>query len=146
MKKRATCPKIVRQWGNGTCHVDKPRYSAIGWKNQIYRRVSKLVIIYWVYENLKRTWGNSIVKWENNTNFVHSHSSRAVGTLFGCSFHRRKYGIASIIIQGIHRPKYTTSCSKKDNNPVAMAGSSNRRYHCAHLSSIQDSVVKSTFS
>ncbi len=51
------------------------------------------------------TAGNSIVKWEKRTCFVHSHCSWGVGTLLGCSFHLRKYGMASIIIQGMQRPK-----------------------------------------
>jgi hypothetical protein len=37
-----------------------------------------------------RTKGSSIVKWEKSTCFVHAHCSAAVGTLLGCSFHLRK--------------------------------------------------------
>ncbi len=38
---------------------------------------------------------------------MHAHCSAAVGILLGWSFHLRKYGMASTIIQGIARPKYT---------------------------------------
>ena len=38
----------------------------------------------------KHTKGSSIVKCENRTCLVHAHCSSGVGTLFGCSFHRRK--------------------------------------------------------
>lgn len=48
------------------------------------------------------------MKCENRTCFVHSHCSLAVGILLGCSFHCLKNGIASMMIQGMQRPKYTT--------------------------------------
>ena len=51
------------------------------------------------------TNGSSTVKCANKTCKVQAHCSCGVGTLSGCNFHRRKYGIESMIIHGILRPK-----------------------------------------
>ena len=86
-----------------------------------------------------RTTGSSTMKWEKRTCLVHSHCSIAVGIFVGWSFHLRKYGMASIMIHGTQRPKYTicgnrletihaasvgerTSCNKKLARPVARMG------------------------
>lgn len=76
------------QLGKGTCQVAMPKNSAMGWKSQMT--------------------GSSTVKWLKRTCFVQAHCSPGVGILFGWSFHLRKYGIASMMIHGIARPKYTT--------------------------------------
>jgi hypothetical protein len=48
-----------------------------------------------------------MVKCENKTVLVHSHCSAIVGIFLGCNFHFLKYGIESMMIQGIDLPKYT---------------------------------------
>lgn len=111
-----------------------------------------------------RTPGSSIAKCENRTYLVHAHCSAAVGIFVGCSFHLRKYGTASMMIHGTHRPKYTsyekkkkvtrsteiraekkpTSCMMKLINPVAIIGSPIEIYQAAHCFSNQLNDEKST--
>jgi hypothetical protein len=80
-----------------------PKVSAIGWKNQIYD-VHKLRTII-RQERVGFTPGSSIKKCDNKTYLVQCHCSAAVGTFVGWSFHFLKYGIASMMIHGIQRPK-----------------------------------------
>ena len=94
--------------GKGTSQVLMPKDSATGWKNKIYGGTG--VTVNPVNEQINQingvlTAGPSTVKWEKRTPFVHSHCSSGVGTLLGCNFHLRKYGIASMIIHGTQRPK-----------------------------------------
>lgn len=42
-KKKASCGSCVINEGNGTCHVDIPMLSAMGWKSQICATMSNAV-------------------------------------------------------------------------------------------------------
>jgi len=81
-----------------------PRASAVGWKSQICTE-DEVNTIGGHNQVISLTKGSSMVKCENSTCFVQDHCSAAVGTLPGCSFHLRKYGMESIIIHGMLRPK-----------------------------------------
>ena len=89
---KCSCQKTQRRGGRGRSVGDAD--------DQVDERISQQN-----GQNGMLTAGPSTVKWAKRTLFVHSHCSSGVGTLLGCNFHLRKYGIASMMIHGIQRPK-----------------------------------------
>lgn len=89
---KCSCQKTQRRGGRGRSVGDAD--------DQVNERISQQNGQHGVL-----TAGPSTVKWAKRTLFVHSHCSSGVGTLLGCNFHLRKYGIASMMIHGIQRPK-----------------------------------------